>query len=40
MMKKPGLNGCVYDSSVDYRASDTSNIINMHKYLMKKHDIK
>ena len=40
MMKKPGLNGCVYDSSVDYRAFDTSSIINIHKYLMKKHDIK
>ena len=27
-------------SSVDYRTFDTSNIINIHKYLMKKHDIK
>ena len=26
----------VYDFSVDYRAFDTSNIINIHKYLMKK----
>ena len=26
--------------SVDYRAFDTSNIIDIHKYLMKKHDIK
>ena len=40
MMKKTGLNGCVYDSSVDYRAFETSSIINIHKYLMKKHDIK
>ena len=39
-MKKTGLNGCVYDFSVDYRAFDTSNIIDIHKYLMKKHDTK
>ena len=39
-MKKTGLNGCVYDFSVNYRASDTSNIIDTHKYLMKKHVIK
>ena len=38
-MKKPGLNGCVYDFSVDYRTFDTSNIINIYKYLMKKHNI-
>ena len=35
--KKTGLNGYVYDFSVDYRAFD---IINIHKYLMKKHDMK
>ena len=34
-----GLNGCEYDFSVDYRAFDTSNIIDIHKDLMKKHDI-
>ena len=39
-LKKTGLNGYVYDFSVDYRAFDTSNIIDIHKYLMKKHDIK
>ena len=39
-MKKTGLNRCVYNSSVDYRAFDTSNVINIHKYLMKKHNIK
>ena len=39
-MDRTGLNGCVYDFSVDYRAFDTSNIINIHKYLIKKHDIK
>ena len=39
-MKKTGLNGFVYDFPVDYRAFDTSNIIDIHKYLIKKHDIK
>ena len=39
-MKKAGLNGCVYDSSVDYKTLDTSDFINIHKYLMKKHNIK
>ena len=38
-MKKARLNGCVYDFSVDYIAFDTSNIINIRKYLMKKHYI-
>ena len=36
--KNPGLNGCVYDFSVDYRSFDTRNIIDIHKYLIKKHD--
>ena len=40
MKKKKRLNGCVCDFSVDYRAFDTSNIIDIHKYLIKKHDIK
>ena len=39
-MKKTGLNGCVYDFSVDYRDFDTSNNIDIHKYLMKNNDIK
>ena len=38
--KKTGLNEVVYDFSVDYRVFDTSNITNIHKYLMKKSDIK
>ena len=38
--EKQGLNGCAYDFSVDYRAFDTSNIINIHKYLIKNYDIK
>ena len=40
MKKKTGLSGCVYDFFVDYRAFDASNIIDIHKYLMKKYDIK
>ena len=39
-MKKTGLNGCMYNFSVDYRAFDTSNIIDSYKYLMKKDNIK
>ena len=39
-MKKTGLNGYVYDFGVDFNSVDTSNIINIHKYLMKKHGIK
>ena len=38
-MKETGLNGWVYDFSVDHRAFDTNIIIDIHKYLMKKHDI-
>ena len=38
-MKKTGINRYVYDFSVDYNIVDTSNIINIHKNLMKKHDI-
>ena len=39
-MKKTGLNGYVYEFFVDYDIIDTSNIINIHKYLMRKHDKK
>ena len=39
-MKKTGLNRYVYDFSFDYHVIDTSNIIDVHKCLMKKHDIK
>ena len=37
-MKKTGLNGYVYDFSVDYDANAVDNILDIHKYLMKKHD--
>ena len=39
-MKKAGLNGHVYDFSVDYDAIPVDDVLNMHKYLMKKHDMK
>ena len=35
-MKKTGLNGYVYDFSVDYKAVDVDDIKNIHRYLMKK----
>ena len=38
-MKKTGFNGCVYDFSVDYDATDVDDIKYIHKYLMKKNDI-
>ena len=38
-MRKTGFNGHVYDFSVDYNAIDVDDIQNIHKYLMKKHDI-
>ena len=39
-MKKIGLNGYDYDFSVDYDAIPVDDILDIHKYLMKKHDIK
>ena len=38
-MKKTGLNGYVYDFSVDYDAIAVDHILDIHKYLMKKKDI-
>ena len=38
-MKKAGFNGYVYDFSVGYDATDVDDIVNIHKYLMKKNDI-
>ena len=38
-MKKTELNGYVYDFSVDYDATDVDDIVDIHKYLMKKNDI-
>ena len=38
-MKKIGLNGYVYDFNVDYDAIAVNNILDIHKYLMKKNGI-
>ena len=35
-MRKTGFNGYVYDFSVDYDATDVDDIVDIHKYLMKK----
>ena len=40
IMKNTGLNNNIYDFSVYYHIFDTSNIIDIHKYLMKRHEIK
>ena len=37
-IKKTGFNGYVYDFSVDYDANDVDDIVDIHKYLMKKND--
>ena len=39
-MTNPGLNVYEYELFVDYNVIDTNNIINIHKYLIKKRDIK
>ena len=38
-IKKTGFSGYVYDFSVHYDATDIDDIVNIHKYLMKKNDI-
>ena len=38
-LKKPGLNGCVYDFSVDYDPTAVNDILDIHKYLMEKNNI-
>ena len=38
-MKRTGLNGYVYDFSVDNDTVDVDDIKDIHKYLMKKNDI-
>ena len=34
-----GLNGGVYDFSVDHRIIKAEDILNIHAYLMKKHNV-
>ena len=38
-MKNTGLNGHVYDFSVDYDAIAVADILDIHKYLMKTNEI-
>ena len=38
-MKYTGLNGYVYNFSVDYDATSVDDIKDIHKYLMKKNNI-
>ena len=38
--REVSLKGNVYDFSVDYNAIDKSDILNIHKYLMVKNNIK
>ena len=39
-MEKTGLNGCyVYDFSVNYDAIVVDDVLDIHKYLMKKNNI-
>ena len=35
-VKKTGFNGYIYDFSTDYKVINKSNILGIHKYLMKK----
>ena len=39
-MKKTGLYKHACDFSVDYDSIDVADILDIHEYLMKKHDIK
>ena len=36
---KTGLNGYVYDFPIDYNTIDVSDIVEVHKYILKKRDI-
>ena len=38
-MKKTEFNEYVYDFSVDYDATDVDDIMDIHKYLMRKNNI-
>ena len=38
-MKKTGWNGYVYDFIADYNATVAEDIVDIHKYLMKRNDI-
>ena len=38
-MTRAAFNGCVYDFSVDYDAIAVDDILDIHKYLMKKNNM-
>ena len=38
-MKNAGLKGYVYDFSVNYDVIAVANILDIHKYLMKKNEV-
>ena len=38
-MKKTGSHGYIYDFSVDYDVISVEDVLDIHKYLMKKTDI-
>ena len=39
MLKKTGFWGEIYDFAVDYTSTNIGDIYNVHRYLMKKHNI-
>ena len=39
-MKKTGLNGYVYDLSIDYDVIAVDDILDIHKYFIKKNGMK
>ena len=39
-MKRIGLNGCVYDFSFDCDSIDVHDVLDIHKYLTVKNNIK
>ena len=39
-MKKAGLNGYVYDFKVEYDVIEVDDMLDIHKYLMEKRNIK
>ena len=40
MKRKNGPQSCVYDLSVDYESTGVYDILDVHKYVMKGHNIK
>ena len=38
-IKRTRFNGCIYDFSVDYDAIEVDDILDIHKYLMKKNNM-